>query len=171
MVAIFRRPARVDFDLCALGKHVRLYTRCVMKQCLSPIRRSSRFGASRRPSAPLHFTNGSTLRFLRTNPMNHLLLCVWTQSTISAIPTTPPVWRFAGSSLWSKHACLSMFKEASTRNGPRYLVRQLRFSMFLDFVGQLGKGQPLELSGQFNNRYPHFDAQFRPEPPSVYHGK
>jgi len=100
-----------------------------------PIRVSSRVGAFRRPNAPAHFTNGRLWRFLRTKPYgpsNHLLRCLCTQSAISAMPTTPPVWSFEGSSPWSKQAFLSSLSDAWTRNCPRYLVGQLRFSMSLE---------------------------------------
>ena len=58
-------------------------------------------GASRRPSAPFHLTKGRGRRFCNTKPyvpMNQRLECFETQSTISAIPTTPPRSRELASS-------------------------------------------------------------------------
>src|SRR5262245_53808935 len=48
------------------------------------------------------------------------------------MPTTPPIWSFEGSSPWSMQAFFSTLSDAWTRNGPRYLVGQLRFSMSLE---------------------------------------
>lgn|SRR5690606_8643892 len=96
-------------------------------------------GAENSPSIPRHARNGRGRGFAMTKPNgpeNHGESIDSTQSTMSTCPMIPPRSRSSGTTTPSWNA--TSYPTGSTRvpawikSGPRYEVRQVRFSTFLN---------------------------------------